>query len=335
MKIFLAAGGTGGHIFPALAFGEWLNREKNISSIYYICGNRPIELEIYRHSGIEPLILPIEGSPLGISGFFKRLKRVFNVVESCFRMYSLIRRFKPDACFMFGGYVSFPALLACSAAGVPVIAHEQNAVAGRVVRLAEKTGKLVVRSWSNETSDVPVRRFVLWDKQAAFEKLGISGRWFNSRIIGVFGGSLASRALVNVLDAIVKSFPDYLFLVLSEKEETKAGNVLFAGRQWDMGPVFSVVDLAVCRGGASTLAELEAYNIAAVAVPWEKSSDNHQTANAEKFSEITGSYIWRENQDAAQLIHLISSSVRKEKKAGFHDRASLNLFRAFEEKYGS
>ena len=337
MNIFLTAGGTGGHIFPAVAFGQWLGGEKNTSSIYYICGNRSLELEIYRHSGIEPLILPIEGSPFGISSFFNKIKRTFNMLRSCIYMFYLIKKFKPDACFMFGGYVSFPALLACTVVGVPVVVHEQNAVAGRVVRLAQKIGKLVVKSWNSETSNVPVREFLLWGRQAAFEKLDISNRWIDSRIIGIFGGSLTSRALINVLHTVVKSFPDDLFLVLSEKEGIESKNALFIGRQWDINPVLSIVDLVVCRGGASTLAELEAYNISTVVVPWEKSSDDHQAANAERFSEITGNYVLRENQDAEQLIRLISLSFnrQREKKSGAHDQASLNLFRAFEDKYGT
>jgi UDP-N-acetylglucosamine--N-acetylmuramyl-(pentapeptide) pyrophosphoryl-undecaprenol N-acetylglucosamine transferase len=116
----------------------------------------------------------------------------------------------------------------------------------------------------------------------------------------------------------------------------EAENVLFIGRQWDMNPVFSIVDLAVCRGGASTLAELEAYNISSLVIPWGKSSDNHQDANAHKFSEITDNFIWRENQAAEELISLISlgASKQKERVTGLHDNASINLFRSFEEKYG-
>ncbi|MCL1876206.1 MAG: UDP-N-acetylglucosamine--N-acetylmuramyl-(pentapeptide) pyrophosphoryl-undecaprenol N-acetylglucosamine transferase [Synergistaceae bacterium] len=337
MKIFLVAGGTGGHIFPAVAFGQWLERESKVSSLHYVCGNRALELEIYRYSGIEPLILPIEGSPFGVSGILKKLKRTFNIVKSCISMYSLLRNHKPDACFMFGGYVSFPALVACSIAGIPAVMHEQNAIAGKVVKLSKRIGKLIVKSWDNEiSSNVPVRPFVLWDRQAAFLNLRIDRRWLNSRIIGIMGGSLTSVSLINVLNTIVKSFPECLFLALSEKEEMEAENVLYIGRQWDMNPVFSIVDLVVCRGGASTLAELEAYNIPTIVVPWEKSSDNHQVANALKYSEITDNYIWRENQEAEQLIHLTSlcADRQNERVAGFHDKASINLFRSFETKYG-
>jgi UDP-N-acetylglucosamine--N-acetylmuramyl-(pentapeptide) pyrophosphoryl-undecaprenol N-acetylglucosamine transferase len=335
MSIFLVAGGTGGHIFPSIAFGQWLNREKNITSIHYICGNRTLELEIYRYFGIEPLVLPLEGSPFGISGILGKLKRTFSIVKSFICMYSFVRKHKPDACFMFGGYVSFPALLVCSILNIPVIMHEQNAIAGRVVRYAEKRGKLVVKSWNDGiTSGVPVRRFVLFDRRIAFEKLGIDSRWFDSGIIGIFGGSMGV-SLVNILSAVVKSFPGKLFIILSEKEEINAENVQFIGRQWDMNPVFSIVDLVICRGGASTLAELEAYNKSSIVVPWEKLSDNHQIANAQVFSEITENYVWREYQDAEELIRLISLGLakRNERKAGFHDRASLNLFRSFEIKY--
>ena len=338
MRVFLVAGGTGGHIFPAIAFGQWLNREKNISSVYYICGNRSLELEIYRYSEIEPLILPTEGSPFGTPGIIKKISRTFDIVKSCIYMFSLVRKVKPDVCFLFGGYVSFPALIACSVAGIPVVVHEQNAAAGRVVRFSEMIGKLVVRSWDNEvTSNVPVRRFVLHDRQIAFEKLGIGSRWINSGIVGILGGSLTSKSLVKILFSMAESFPEVLFLILSEKEETRAENILFVGRQWDMNPIFSIVNLIICRGGASTLAELEAYNISSIVIPWEKSSDNHQVANALKFTEITGNYIWREYQDTEELLRLVSLGISKNKeyRAGFHDQASLNLYRKFESKYGA
>lgn len=337
MKIFLVAGGTGGHIFPAIAFGQWLERESKASSLNYVCGNRTLELEIYRYSGIEPLVLPTDGSPFGISGILRKIKRTFNIAKSCICMYSLIRKHKPDACFMFGGYISFPALVACSVANTPIIMHEQNAIEGKVVKFSGRIGKLIVKGWDNDmTSNIPVRPFVLWKRKAAFEKLKIDSRWINSMIIGIFGGSLTSVSLVNVLNNIAKSFPENLFVVLSEKEETEAENVLFIGLQWDMNPVFSIVDLVICRGGASTLAELEAYNIPSIVVPWSKSSDNHQVANAHKFSEITDNYIWRENQGAELLIRQISLSAAKqnEYKTGYHDQASVNLFRSFETKYG-
>ena len=337
MKIFLVAGGTGGHILPAIVFGDWLNREKNLSSLHYICGNRSLELEIYGHSGIDPLILPIEGSPFGISGIMKKLKRTYNIAKSIIYMYSLVRKYKPDACFMFGGYVSFPALLACSIANVPIIMHEQNAIAGKVTRFAERIGKTVVKSWDDKTtSNIPVRQLVLWDRQIVFEKYNINTHWFHSKIICILGGSLASISIADVLEAIVKSFPQNLFLILSEKGDIEAENVLFIGKQWDMNPVFSIVDLAISRGGASTLAELEAYNISSIVIPWEKSSDNHQAANARVFSDITGNYTWRENQGIEELLHLISSgvSMSRELKTGLHDSASINLFESFKTKYG-
>lgn len=328
MNVLLVAGGTGGHIFPAIAFGNWLLREHKASSVIYVCGNRPLETEIYRSSGISPIVLPIDGSPLGIKGFSKRIKRFFNLFKSYFQIRNLIRENTPCVCFMFGSYVSLPALLSCHFAKIPSIMHEQNAVMGKVARLASKMGKTILGGVEN----VPVRPFVRYPIDEALKRLAIPSEWRKSKIVGVLGGSLSSGTLTKILESVTGALPDVFFIMLGDKNESSWGsNVLFIGRQWDMNPVFSVINFAVCRGGASTLAELAAYSIPCVVVPWTAAADGHQEANADVFEQLTGNHVWRENDRVESLIKMISlyGGNPNEYSGGLHDEAAERLFAAY------
>lgn len=326
MKIVIVAGGTGGHIFPAIAFGQWLLRTQKASSVDFICGNRPLEIEIYRSANIEPIVLPIEGSPLGVAGILKKIKRAFALIKSFFYVKKILRKKNPHTCFIFGSYVSLTALLACHILRVPTVAHEQNSVMGKVAKLAKKLGKTVVMGW-DKTMGIPVRPFEKCSRAEAMQKLNIPEKWEGKKIVGVLGGSLASGTLTKILSEVAVSLPECLFLVLSAGVSERE-NMMFIGRHWDMNPIFSLINLAICRGGASTLAELAEYEIPCVVVPWEKSADGHQVINAGKFAEITQNFVWRENDDAQKLAELISQRGGNPEhyKSGFHDKSSEKLF---------
>ena len=125
-KLILAAGGTGGHIWPAISFGRWIGRNKPDVSVSYICGRRPLELEIYASAGIEPYRLNIDGSPLSGEGL-DRLKRTWGQFTALRESATFIRSESPDFVLLFGGYVTFPVLLASRMLRIPSAVHEQNA----------------------------------------------------------------------------------------------------------------------------------------------------------------------------------------------------------------
>ena len=104
-RVLIAAGGTGGHILPAVVFGRWLEA-RHEASVSYLAGGRPLEREIYASFGIEPQRLPIEGSPLGVRSPVRMLLRSLALLRSLGTAARCVFREKPDVCVLFGGYVS-------------------------------------------------------------------------------------------------------------------------------------------------------------------------------------------------------------------------------------
>ncbi|MBL3538906.1 UDP-N-acetylglucosamine--N-acetylmuramyl-(pentapeptide) pyrophosphoryl-undecaprenol N-acetylglucosamine transferase [Aminivibrio sp.] len=329
-KLCLVAGGTGGHIFPALAFAEWLLASGTDVTLSFVCGSRPLEKEIYASKGIVPLCLPLSGSPFGAAGIGSRILRWKETLSSFFVFRDFLRKEECDCCLLFGGYVSFVPLLSCHLGGIPLIVHEQNAVAGKVTRLAFRLKKKIASGWGEclpfaegtyTPTGVPVRSFSPRDPGEAWPRLG-TGRAFPQKpIIGVLGGSLMSERLIQLLGYVIRDevLQKCTFLFLGASQQVQAGlfsgdrpeNVLFVEKQWDMTDFFSVIDGAVARGGASTLSELMLWGIPTVVVPWKQAADNHQEKNAECFERIASGEIWREDEPLEFLKEKILRVLRK------------------------
>ena len=145
-RVLIVSGGTGGHIFPAVVFGRWLERHRD-ASVSYLSGARPLEAEIYAALGVAPRRLPLEGSPLGVRSPGQVLRRSFALVSAFTEASRCIVETRAEAVVLFGGYVSLPPLWVCLLRGIPVVVHEQNAVAGRVTRLASRLGVAVASGW--------------------------------------------------------------------------------------------------------------------------------------------------------------------------------------------
>jgi len=326
-KVLIVAGGTGGHIFPGVAFGRWILDQGKAESVVYISGSRPLEAEIYASCGIEPYCLALSGSPLGGS-LWRGLGRCAGLFRSFIDTKYFLRKEMPDVCFLFGSYVSLAPLLWCKWLGVPTIAHEQNACAGKITKLASRMGVPVASGWkecrgvSNPFHvGVPVRSFRRLSRQEAASVLGITADP-GDLVIGVIGGSLGSAQLSALVDRLSGG--------------AKRKIQFIAARSWDMAPFYSLSDAVVCRAGASTLAELAAYGVPALTIPWHGAADAHQEANAKVFSALTGNPVWIEGEhDEKNLEEAFGkllervSSARKADGDLADNTASSALWRLF------
>ncbi|MDR1873768.1 MAG: UDP-N-acetylglucosamine--N-acetylmuramyl-(pentapeptide) pyrophosphoryl-undecaprenol N-acetylglucosamine transferase [Synergistaceae bacterium] len=316
--VLIVAGGTGGHIFPALAFGQWLRSQKKAERVAYISGNRALEAEIYASQGIVPECLPLSGSPLGTSSVLQVVRRSSSLFGAFFRTGKIMRRLRPDLCFLFGGYVSLMPLLWCRLLRIPAVMHEPNACAGKVTRLASRLGVSVAAGWNEcrglsapfVTTGIPVRRVKKMERRDAARALNADAG--EDLVIGVIGGSLSSASLNalpgKLMEALRSGTTDGkerrpAFVVLGDPPGVAVPSIHFVGRRWDTAPFYSLIDAAVCRAGASTLAELALYGIPALVVPWSDSADGHQEANARCFAAMTGNPVWveKKTKDAAGL----------------------------------
>ncbi|MDR1916132.1 MAG: UDP-N-acetylglucosamine--N-acetylmuramyl-(pentapeptide) pyrophosphoryl-undecaprenol N-acetylglucosamine transferase [Synergistaceae bacterium] len=311
ISLLLVAGGTGGHILPAVAFGDWILREQKGVTVNYISGSRPMELEIYRVSGIEPFVIRIAGSPVGAS-FAKKLKRWFDMLISIYQVWRCVNKKSPDLCVMFGGYVSIPALLICRLKGVRSVFHEQNARAGKATRLAHRFNVRVASGWEEcaplksgdyERVGVPIRRFRDMRRDEALELLDIVDDGFRGPVVSVMTGSLGSGHLAETLSSLsrMELFSLWRFLVVNPEVDSPTEvrhNMIHVPRMWDISPLYALSDMLITRAGASTLSEVEALTIPAVLVPWRGAADDHQMKNAQQLASVPTVRIWDESSES-------------------------------------
>lgn len=303
-RLLLAAGGTGGHIWPAISFGRWINARHPECEVKYICGSRPLEREIYREAGENPVVLNLEGSPLS-GGVLQRSKRLLSLFSAYNRAFTEISSFNPDAALLFGGYLSFPVILACRRAHVRCAMHEQNARAGKVTRIAAKMGLRIYSGWSeclplqgekHRRTGVPVRNFELLAPEEAWRKLALSDKMPEGPRVVVFTGSLGSQSVKDKIceTADLPKFRGWNFILpaVSEKPQREANNVWLLPKVWDASLLYAIADMLVLRAGGSTLTEAGVLGIPSLIIPWKGAADNHQYYNAQSFISENAGLIW-------------------------------------------
>lgn len=336
-SVLIVAGGTGGHIFPALVFGRWLEAHRG-AAVSYLSGSRPLEAEIYAAAGVTPTRLSLEGSPLGVRSPLKVLRRSLALISSFREVSRCLAEVCPQTAFLFGGYVSFAPLLLCRLRGIPVVFHEQNAVAGRVTRLASRLGAVIAAGWEeclglhgpHVLTGIPVRTPHRLPRAEAERRLGVSLKE-RSRVVGVISGSLGSAALVKEALRAAGALEGRVEFVLLGDAPVGAvrEGIHFVGRRWDVDPLYSLCDALICRAGASTLAEALRWGIPTAAVPWMQAADGHQARNALSFVEAGGGVLWKEG-DVPPLADVIEDLLERDRASVpvGEDAASMAIARA-------
>lgn len=301
MKVLFAAGGTGGHLYPAIAIAEELRRLEPSAVIEFAGTSKKIEARVIPQKGY-----PFH--PIWISGFSRRLRMdnllfPVKVVVSLLQSFFLIRRLRPDIVIGTGGYVCGPVLFTASLSGIPTVVHESNSYPGVTTRLlAGRVTKVfttfeITRTWLAASAKVevvgnPTRAELSaanrTDGAAAF---GLSP---DRSTLFVFGGSLGAASINSAMPAVVSLAVARGWQVIwqtGETDKSSAANVPthpdikvmpYVDRM-DLG--YAAADLVVCRSGATTLAELTRLGKPAVLVPYPYAAANHQELNANAMVE--------------------------------------------------
>lgn len=289
-RILIMAGGTGGHVIPALSVAKALELEG--FSIEWLGTARGIEADLVPAANFPLNQLSIAG--LRGKGKLGLLASPWRIIKAIAQALKVIRRFKPDAVLGFGGYAAGPGGVAARLAGVPLLIHEQNAIAGLTNKLLSRISQQNLQGFPDAlpqalTVGNPVRAQVI-DLPAP--ELRYQERMQAPLNVLVVGGSLGAAALNRVvLDAMhslpVEARPNLQHQVgkahwadmqtLYDEHQVTAEVVPFID---DMAAAYAWADLVVCRAGALTVAEVAAAGCAALFVPFPFAVDDHQTANA-------------------------------------------------------
>ena len=337
-KLVIAAGGTGGHISPALAVAEQIEAEDPHCRVEFICGKRPVEAEIYRKAGIEPKAMDIR--PLERRWWAAPLN-AWNVARATRRVRAHLRADRPRVVLGTGGYACVPVVLGAARLGIPTILHEQNAVAGRANRWLSRWVNAVACAYDEaaaafprdktEVTGNPVRpEFLDGDRREALR------RWELSQTLPtllVFGGSQGARRLNQIVAEALEHLDRAANLaglqilwscgegdwerLRTEIERKKHPNVTVRLVPFirEMGLAYAVADLALTRAGAMTLAELTANAVPAILVPLPGATAGHQRRNARPLVEKGAALVFEQHELdgrrlAEALISLLSDRAR-------------------------
>jgi UDP-N-acetylglucosamine--N-acetylmuramyl-(pentapeptide) pyrophosphoryl-undecaprenol N-acetylglucosamine transferase len=294
MKIVIAAGGTGGHIFPALSVALRFKKTYGDVSLLWIGTKRNREKELCERHGIPIVLLDVAGIERKFT--MKTIRALFNFSVGLFRMRSIFDKEKPAAIIAFGGYVCAPVLGAARFASVPYFIQEQNTVPGIVNRIFSSAARMVFlgfpimgkKSLRGRTlvSGTPVRERELHYENYPYPH-GFSRE---KKTIFICGGSQGAQSMNVCLIGPVKGWVAQGFQVVwqtgnaghAEVETavgSKRGVFVFPSID-DLYPYYAVVKAVICRAGASTLAELAYFGLPCVMIPLPWATENHQWMNA-------------------------------------------------------
>lgn len=300
MKVLFAAGGTGGHIFPAIAVAKELQRRDTATEVLFVGTARGLETRIVPENGFQLSL--IDSSGLKNVGFIGKIKGLTVLPKSFLEARSLIRQFRPHVVVGAGGYVSGPVLMMAAIMGVPTMVMDSNALPGftnrQLARFIDKAALTFEESlpYFGEKGVVignPVR-------QEFFEI--VAKRREDITHVLIFGGSQGARAINNAVTDSLSELED-LSGKLTFTHQTGEGDFekirelyrrsAFADADVrpfisDMVAEFAKADVVICRAGATTCAELAAAGKAAIMIPLPTAADDHQRKNAEAMERAGG-----------------------------------------------
>lgn len=289
-RVMIMAGGTGGHVFPALAVAEELRRLD--VEVFWLGTRKGLEAKVVPTTGIDLEWVSVSG--LRAKGITAWLLAPFKLGVACVQVVSVILRRRPMVVLGMGGFVTGPGGLISWLLRKPLVIHEQNAVAGLTNRLLARLATRVLEAFPASLPGLnvvctgnPVRRSIA---ELPLPAQRYAGRVGALRLL-ILGGSLGARFLNTVVPVAVKD----LFPRLEIRHQAGAHHVDEARAAYralgveaqvepffvDIAPNYAWADLVVCRAGALTVAELTAVGIGSILVPYPHAVDDHQTHNAQ------------------------------------------------------
>lgn len=324
MKIIIAGGGTGGHLFPGIALAQTSQLNRPIDQqlqVLFLCTERPFDARELTRYKFDYKIL---SSPrLSLSPKF-----IIKFIKALITAYQAMTKLRPDYVIGLGGYGSFPSLIIAKMLNIPIILLEQNLLPGKVNRWLSAWAKLVLCQWQGSKKYLanPLRARIIGSpirteikriaRDGACKKLGLEP---DKKILAILGGSQGAEAInrlivenINTLNrhksqlAVIHltGEADYQKVKATYESSGISHYVVAFSRQ--MSEIYSCADLVIARAGGITIAELTALGIPAVLIPYPHAAENHQYLNAREFANYgAGLMIEQKNLNNEKLKYLI------------------------------
>ncbi|MBW2734815.1 MAG: undecaprenyldiphospho-muramoylpentapeptide beta-N-acetylglucosaminyltransferase [Deltaproteobacteria bacterium] len=316
-RVLIAGGGTGGHVFPAIATAQALKAHHPKVALLFVGSSDGLEAREVPAAGFELELLRVR--KLKGAGLMGRVMSLASLAPAVWAATAILRRFRPQVVVGVGGYASGPAVIAASLQGLPTILLEQNAIPGITNRVLSRLAKRVVIAFEGAASYFPGAKAELLgnplraellarlESAAATRQARYTADQLATPTLVVIGGSQGAHALNELCVAAAPALREQLpgLRVIHQAGEKDASWVCEAYHQagiearvesfiHEMAPVYKEADLALCRSGATTLAELTVAGLPAILVPYPYAADDHQAANAKALVGAGGALMQRE-----------------------------------------
>jgi UDP-N-acetylglucosamine--N-acetylmuramyl-(pentapeptide) pyrophosphoryl-undecaprenol N-acetylglucosamine transferase len=331
-KIIIAGGGTGGHIFPAIAIANALKKLEPGIEILFVGAKGKMEMEKVPQAGYSITGIDIAG--FNRSSLIKNLRLPFKLVQSFLQVRRIINAFKPDAVIGVGGYSSFPVLRYAQVRRLPTFIHESNSFAGKSnILLGRKATKIFVASEGMEkffqkqklkVTGNPVRGSIVKNSVTRAEGISFFQLDASKKTILATGGSLGAKG---INDAIAEHIIDFgnndVQLIWqtgkpfsSKAREVSAGmkNVWTNDFITQMEFAYAAADVVISRAGAMAIAELSVLHKPVIFVPFPFAAEDHQTANAKMLETRNAGIMIRDSEAKDQLVEAAIKLVKDDDK---------------------
>lgn len=340
-KILIAAGGTAGHINPALAVAGYIRENYPDAEILFAGTPDKMESRLVPEAGFDFTGIEISGfqRDFTFEGIKENIATLLRLAKALPKSKKLIKDFKPDVAIGFGGYASGPVIRAAAKAGIPTAIHEQNAFPGVTNKmLAKKVKKVLVTTAAAEkyfpentpivVTGLPVRGEMLRaDRELSRAELGIDSK----PLVLSMGGSLGAKSINEAVSEMILSryeAQDCWFLhatgsngaamideIKSKIDVGKYKNVMLREYINDMDRCMSAADLVICRAGASTISELQVMGKASILIPYPYAAENHQYYNAKDLADNNAAILIEEKDlTGEKLTALVDLMLRNPDK---------------------
>jgi UDP-N-acetylglucosamine--N-acetylmuramyl-(pentapeptide) pyrophosphoryl-undecaprenol N-acetylglucosamine transferase len=322
-KIIIAGGGTGGHIFPAIAIANALIRLQPDTELLFVGARGKMEMEKIPQAGYKIAGIDIAG--FNRSSLIKNVGLPFKLLRSFIQVRGIVNSFRPDAAIGVGGYSSFPVLRYAQAKGIPTFIHESNSFAGKSnILLGKKAVKIFTATPGMErffpgdkimVTGNPVRQDIVNSWISREEAI----RFFNLdpavKTILSLGGSLGAKSINEAIDSQIGAFESNHLQLIWQTGRLYADKAArsCAGRKniWTgdfinrMEYAFSAADLVISRSGAMSVAELSVAGKPVIFVPFPFAAEDHQTANAKTMVDQNAGVLIRDEETSQKLVSAV------------------------------
>ncbi len=316
-RIVIMAGGTGGHVFPALAVAQLLI-EKGWE-VSWLGTQRGLESRVIPEQGIEIDWLSVTG--VRGKGLAAKVSAMFKLFKACLQAAKILRKRKPDVVLGMGGFVAGPGGLMAKLLGIPLVIHEQNRVPGTTNRLLARLANQILEAFPDSfkpsvhaiCTGNPLRKQFLNLPQ---QNNDLTKQAINILIVG---GSQGAQILNEVVPEAVKQLTNIIIkhqtgaamlTQVTERYKSSGVNAEVSAFFDDMVATYQWADLLICRAGAMTVSEVSALSLPAIFIPLPGAIDDHQTANARYLTDAgAGILLMQKDLSASTLAAKITEAI--------------------------